>query len=382
MDKVGDVCCKTILFALTSTPKVKAPSRDACAESSFNNVAGLDWQFAQIADLYCRDEGKGWALVGHRRGFWQHSKESALQHEHVWSRAPRPRCFNFFGLTRPFTIHKLRRLVNVVRFPGREDRVKRFRDGTSQSDRKRFWRWLHDRFASAVEQDTHWRLMYDVTPTRKRQHTQGHASSPTCLFCGNDAAVIETVSHYFFECAYSTSFWGGVLRILFDKLGINDTDVDPSTFTPEQLTMGLPLLRGRGRTTSKWMWVRLACAIGFQRLHLLRWRVHQRFELDKVVAPPSLPSTLRAFEREFLSRAGFVPGARDWEVPSNGSFVRVGQDLRHGSEGRSLVSGQYPRVKARLVSLYWIAFRSAPTAQQPALEIQPREDIRRCRGDE
>ncbi|SGY11556.1 BQ5605_C093g13065 [Microbotryum silenes-dioicae] len=41
-------------------------------------------------------------------------------------------------------------------------------------------------------------------------------------------------------------------------------------------------------------------------------------------------------------------------------------------EGRSLVSGQYPRVKARLVSLYWIAFLSAPTAQQPALEIQPR----------
>ncbi|SDA01216.1 BZ3500_MvSof-1268-A1-R1_C087g00472 [Microbotryum saponariae] len=281
-------------------------------------------KFAQIADLYWRDEGKGWALVGHRRGFWQHSKEPALQHEHVWSRvgqllkakallpktalrpariplkeAPRPRCFNFFGLSRPFTIRKLRRLVNKVRFPGREDRVKRFPDGTSQSDRKRFWRWLHDRFASAVEQDTHWRLMYDVTPTRKRQHTQGHASSPTCLFCGNDAAVIETVSHYFFECAYSTSFW--------------DTDVDPSTFTPEQLTMGLPLLRGRGRTTSKWMWVRLACAIGFQRLHLLRWRVHQRFELDNVVAPPSLPSALRAFERDFLSRAGFVPGVRDWE---------------------------------------------------------------------
>ncbi|SGY88869.1 BQ5605_C134g13385 [Microbotryum silenes-dioicae] len=268
---------------------------------------------------------EGLALVGHRRGFWQHSKEPALQHEHVWSRvgqllkakallpktalrpariplkeAPRPRCFNFFGLTRPFTIRKLRRLVNVVRFPGREDRVKRFRDGTSQSDRKRFWRWLHDRFASAVEQDTHWRLMYDVTPTRKRQHTQGHASSPTCLFCGNDAAVIETVSHYFFECAYSTSFW--------------DTDVDPSTFTPEQLTMGLPLLRGRGENDLEMDVVRLACAIGFQRLHLLRWRVHQRFELDKVVAPPSLPSALRAFERDFLSRAGFVPGARDWEV--------------------------------------------------------------------
>ncbi|SGZ05856.1 BQ5605_C031g10895 [Microbotryum silenes-dioicae] len=156
--------------------------------------------------------------------------------------------------------------------------------------------------------------MYDVTPTRKKQHVQGHASSPSCLFCGNDAAVIETVSHYFFGCAYSASYWSGVLRILFDKLGIEDTDVDPSTFTQEQLTMGLPLLRGRGRTTSKWMWVRLACAIGFQRLHLLRWDVHQRFEKDRVVAPPSIPSALRAFKRDFLSRAGFVPGARDWEV--------------------------------------------------------------------
>ncbi|SGY27484.1 BQ5605_C128g13349 [Microbotryum silenes-dioicae] len=309
-------------------------------------------KFAQIADLYWRDEGKGWALVGHRRGFWQHSKEPALRHEHVWARvgqklkakallpktavrpariplkeAPRPRCFNFFGLTRPFTIRKLRRLVNTVRFPGKdgqdralpggqpqEPRVKRFPEGTSQSGRQRFWSWLHDRFASAAEQDTHWRLMYDVTPTRKKQHVQGHASSPSCLFCGNDAAVIETVSHYFFGCAYSASYWSGVLRILFDKLGIEDTDVDPSTFTQEQLTMGLPLLRGRGRTTSKWMWVRLACAIGFQRLHLLRWHVHQRFEKDRVVAPPSIPSALRAFNRDYLSRAGFVPGARDWEV--------------------------------------------------------------------
>ncbi|SGZ35555.1 BQ5605_C062g12760 [Microbotryum silenes-dioicae] len=309
-------------------------------------------KFAQIADLYWRDEGKGWALVGHRRGFWQHSKEPALRHEHVWARVgqklkakallpktavrpariplkedPHPRCFNFFGLTRPFTIRKLRRLVNTVRFPGKdgqdralpggqpqEPRVKRFPEGTSQSGRQRFWSWLHDRFASAAEQDTHWRLMYDVTPTRKKQHVQGHASSPSCLFCGNDAAVIETVSHYFFGCAYSASYWSGVLRILFDKLGIEDTDVDPSTFTQEQLTMGLPLLRGRGRTTSKWMLVRLACAIGFQRLHLLRWHVHQRFEKDRVVAPPSIPSALRAFNRDYLSRAGFVPGARDWEV--------------------------------------------------------------------
>ncbi|SCZ97907.1 BZ3500_MvSof-1268-A1-R1_Chr3-3g06448 [Microbotryum saponariae] len=44
-------------------------------------------------------------------------------------------------------------------------------------------------------------------------------------------------------------------------------------------------------------------------------------------------------------------------IPSNTSFVGVGQDLRHGS-GRKVARffGQYPRVKARLVSLYWIVF--------------------------
>ncbi|SGZ35062.1 BQ5605_C069g12855 [Microbotryum silenes-dioicae] len=331
-------------------------------------------KFAQIADLYWRDEGKGWALhVWARVG--QKLKAKALLPKTAVRPAriplkedPHPRCFNFFGLTRPFTIRKLRRLVNTVRFPGKdgqdralpggqpqEPRVKRFPEGTSQSGRQRFWSWLHDRFASAAEQDTHWRLMYDVTPTRKKQHVQGHASSPSCLFCGNDAAVIETVSHYFFGCAYSASYWSGVLRILFDKLGIEDTDVDPST------------------TTSKWMWVRLACAIGFQRLHLLRWHVHQRFEKDRVVAPPSIPSALRAFNRDYLS--GFVPGARDWRCDDrvNGNLCFWMLDRQAGS----IVFGGY---KAR--SFYWIVFCRLPTAQQPALETQPRRDIRRCRGDE
>ncbi|SGY41788.1 BQ5605_C003g02557 [Microbotryum silenes-dioicae] len=411
--------------------------------------------YAEGAKHAYDDADAGRALVGHRHGFWQHSNEPALRHEHVWARAgqklkakallpktavrpariplkeaPRPRCFNFFGLTRPFTIRKLRRLVNTVRFPGKdgqdralpggqpqEPRVKRFPEGTSQSGRQRFWSWLHDRFASAAEQipsnkqDTHWRLMYDVTPTRKKQHVQGHASSPSCLFCGNDAAVIKTVSHYFFECAYSTSFWGGVLRILFDKLGIEDTDVDPSTFTPEQLTMGLPLLRGRGRTTSRWMWVRLACVIGFQRLHLLRWRVHQRFELDRVVAPPSIPSALRAFKRDFLSRAGLFLGLEigrcDDRVKSFlpsfplfslsfflfqvaifvfGCWIgKQGQSFLEAIRLMELVewNGRYgvDQEEGSFVLLDRFLAR-LPTAQQPALETQPRRDIRRCRGDE
>ncbi|SGY54731.1 BQ5605_C006g03903 [Microbotryum silenes-dioicae] len=158
--------------------------------------------------------------------------------------------------------------------------------------------------------------------------------------------------------------------------------------------------------------VRLACAIGFQRLHLLRWRVHQRFELDKVVHGPSLaPQCTQSVRARFSlssglcawgSRLGGVmtDGFRSWMDRQASTIVFALEAFRVldsvewfvrsrwsrstawlGKKGRSSF-GQYPRVKARLVLLYWIAFRSAPTAQQPALEIQPREDIRRCRGDE
>ncbi|SCZ92805.1 BZ3500_MvSof-1268-A1-R1_C145g00771 [Microbotryum saponariae] len=331
-----------------STARVEKLYRDSTRWGQSLQRPGSQFQPSN-ADLYWRDEGKGWALVGHRRGSGSTLRNppyststcgrawSVAQGESVAAQdrvatcsdtsqgGSRPRCFNFFGLSRPFTIRKLRRLVNKVRFPGREDRVKRFPDGTSQSDRKRFWRWLHDRFASAVEQDTHWRFMYDVTPTRKRQYTQGHASSPTCLFCGNDAAVIETVSHYFFECAYSTSFWGGVLRILLDKLGIEDTDVDPSTFTPEQLTMGLPLLRG---PTSPF--IPKSC-VGFRRMD-------RSFALVKIYG-------MDREERSLVFLVNILASRR-------GSFRCIG------------------------------SFSLGPTAQQPALETQPREDIRRCRGDE
>ncbi|SCZ98698.1 BZ3500_MvSof-1268-A1-R1_Chr3-1g05558 [Microbotryum saponariae] len=52
-----------------------------------------------------------------------------------------------------------------------------------------------------------------------------------------------------------------------------------------------------------------------------------------------------------------------------------------GKKGRSFFWSISSRQgEARFVVLD--RFRSAPTAQQPALETQPREDIRRCRGDE
>ncbi|SCZ95546.1 BZ3500_MvSof-1268-A1-R1_C050g00197 [Microbotryum saponariae] len=277
-------------------------------------------KFAQIADLYLegRREGRLWLV--HRRGFWQHSKEPALQHE-----------------------------ARVV------------------ARGKRFWRWLHDRFASAVEQDTHWRLMYDVTPTRKEA-----AYSGSCLFADVSVLWQRCSGHrdgvpLLFRVRVLDQLLGWVLRILLDKLGIEDTDVDPSTFTPEQLTMGSPF-----------------CGV---RLHLLRWRVHQRFELDNVVAPPSLPSALRAFERDFLSRAGFVPGVRDWEWKaahlSLSLLCAVAVFVLGwiGKPGRSSLRWRLYRSFA-LVKIYGMDREERSLVFLPALETQPREDIRRCRGDE
>ncbi|SGY50346.1 BQ5605_C001g00873 [Microbotryum silenes-dioicae] len=49
-------------------------------------------------------------------------------------------------------------------------------------------------------------------------------------------------------------------------------------------------------------------------------------------------------------------------------------------KARSFWSSSSRYGKAR--SFYWIVFARLPTAQQPALETQPRRAIGRCRGDE
>ncbi|SCV73616.1 BQ2448_6046 [Microbotryum intermedium] len=80
-----------------------------------------------------------------------------------------------------------------------------------------------------------------------------------------------------------------------------------STVEPEKLPLGAAVTTAVVTAVATAQYCSccdLACGIGFQRLHLIRWRVHQRFEKVRVVAPPSIPSALRAFERDFLSRAG------------------------------------------------------------------------------
>ncbi|SGY28308.1 BQ5605_C080g12971 [Microbotryum silenes-dioicae] len=71
------VTLPTIKSELLTLPKLlslppRLPSLYAEGAKHAYDDADAVAKFAQIADLYWRDEGKGWALVGHRRGFWQH----------------------------------------------------------------------------------------------------------------------------------------------------------------------------------------------------------------------------------------------------------------------------------------------------------------------
>ncbi|SGZ30891.1 BQ5605_C046g12259 [Microbotryum silenes-dioicae] len=270
-------------------------------------------------------------------------------------RLPRPALpdqstqYNLLSMDRPYTIRRVRRVLNAKAFT---DTIG-FRDSLQPDDLKGFWKGVNSKALTAREREVWFKLVRNFTPTRSLQFHQKHDDSPACLVCG---APKDDREHYFFDCDDSGNVWIAARSVLCDALGL-DT-IDNTHYTTLQRLFGLPKLKaslrdqeGAGRTieiftglvlemisSGRWgmqKWGTRMEGVGRRRIileerlklraggawgrrghfsHLLRWRVHQRFELDKVVAPPSLPSALRAFERDFLSRAGFVPGARDWEV--------------------------------------------------------------------
>ncbi|SDA04748.1 BZ3501_MvSof-1269-A2-R1_Chr3-1g05228 [Microbotryum saponariae] len=87
------------------------------------------------------------------------------------------------------------------------------------------------------------------------------------------------------------------------------------------------------------------------------------------------------------ARAGFVPGARDWEWKaahlSLSLLCAVAVFVLGwiGKPGRSSLRWRLYRSFA-LVKIYGMDREERSLVFLPALETQPREDIRRCRGDE
>lgn len=193
---------------------------------------------------------------------------------------PPPRAFKFLDAARPYTIKRLRRLINEYRYPSldKEDRLK-WPIPLSKKEKQDFWMWLNSRWASAVEKDVHWRLIFGATPTRVLQHHQHRADNDRCLHCPDER---DTFTHFYFECSYSTEFWVRILRLLKSALGLV-ADFRPADVTSDQIMLGLPRLRGRS-SSYRYKVLRLLLGIAFHHLYLAKWHRHS----DEV----PLPSTL------------------------------------------------------------------------------------------
>ncbi|GAA6023098.1 hypothetical protein JCM11491_002332 [Sporobolomyces phaffii] len=150
------------------------------------------------------------------------------------------------------------------------------------------WKWIQARPATPRESDTHWRLLYSAKTTRALLSQIGLHDDPTCVFC---RAAPDTVSHAFFNCDYSKQYWSHLLDTISSSLSPAFTEI---TFSPAQILLGLPTLRGavdeRAQDT-----IRALVAISLQELADARW---SRIKSDPLHSSPS-PSALsrRAIER-------------------------------------------------------------------------------------
>ncbi|SCZ90168.1 BZ3500_MvSof-1268-A1-R1_Chr9g10737 [Microbotryum saponariae] len=165
----------------------------------------------------------------------------------------RPCTYTFLGATRPFTIKALRHFINEARYPSLDDgsRLKWPTDLT-KSQKQQFWSWLNSQWATAVEKDVHWKLIFGATPTCVLQHHHGHAASDGCPQCGQR----DTSMHFYFECDHSRDF-------------------QPGEVDSPQIMLGLPRVSGESRDSRTYIVVRVVLAIAFNKLYLARWHQHK-----------------------------------------------------------------------------------------------------------
>ncbi|SGZ32739.1 BQ5605_C040g11908 [Microbotryum silenes-dioicae] len=170
----------------------------------------------------------------------------------------RPCTYTFLGATRPL-IKALRYFINEARYPSLDDSSRlKWPTDVTKSQKQQFWIWLNSQWATAVEKDVHWKLIFRATPTCVLQHRHGHAASDGCPQCGER----DTFMHFYFECDHSRDFQPG--------------EVDSS-----QIMLGLPRVRGGTRDSRTYIVVRHKDQIPLPTPYFLTREVrsHLKFQL-------------------------------------------------------------------------------------------------------
>ncbi|SGY45605.1 BQ5605_C001g00307 [Microbotryum silenes-dioicae] len=177
--------------------------------------------------------------------------------------------WKMLSLDRPYTIARLRRVINHRRF----DDTQRPGSLATPKERRLFWVWFNTGPATAREREVHFKLAYHFTPTRKRQFVQRHGDSACCLVQACSLAGVEDdFTHFWHDCPDSSQFWQAARSILCDALGVvSILDLD---YTALQIEHGLPRLRAR-LPTSKKRPIRAFIALARDTLSNRRWDLHR-----------------------------------------------------------------------------------------------------------
>ncbi|SDA03109.1 BZ3501_MvSof-1269-A2-R1_Chr11g02884 [Microbotryum saponariae] len=177
--------------------------------------------------------------------------------------------WRMLSLDRPYTIARLRRVINHRRF----DDTQRPGSLATPKERRLFWGWFNTGPATAREREVLFKLAYHFTPTRKRQFVQRHGDSACCLVQACSLAGVEDdFIHFWHDCPDSSQFWQAARSILCDALGVvSILDLD---YTALQIEHGLPRLRAR-LPASKKRPIRAFIALALDTLSKRRWDLHR-----------------------------------------------------------------------------------------------------------
>ncbi|SGZ27220.1 BQ5605_C025g10099 [Microbotryum silenes-dioicae] len=172
--------------------------------------------------------------------------------------------WRMLSLDRPYTIARLRRVINHRRF----DDTQRPGSLATSKERRLFWVWFHTGPATAREREVHFKLAYHFRPTRKRQF-----------------GWRMTLLTFWHDCPDSSQFWQAARSILCDVLGV--VSILGLDYTALQIEHGLPRLRAR-LPASKLRPIRAFIALALDTLSTRRWDLHRyaraMSSLDKEMA--------------------------------------------------------------------------------------------------
>lgn len=194
---------------------------------------------------------------------------------------PEPRSFTLLGLNHGFSASEGR--LELLRQRSSSPVLRSYSSTlhTDEDEWRRTWLWINARPVSPREAETHWRLLHSVVITRTTLHRWNKSTPPTCVFCCDSP---DTISHAFFSCAYSKEYWSRLLETLSNTLS---TAFNTSTFSPDEILMGLPTLRSQVDASVQ-ITIRAVVAVAIQTLADVRW---SRIKPDPSQSSPS-PSEL------------------------------------------------------------------------------------------